>query len=164
MDSMEKIGRIKIILSCLLLLLPIAKCSAYDFFRQVNKNHKYSKRVYRNYLKKYGNASMILTEGTYSVIWYNDNNMIHITRISRTRIISREEYYCDIILNIKEYERECYMESLDADLFESSFYDIKTDSLHEIGVCLDINVLKSNGTDCPVLKELRDIVIKYKMW
>ena len=151
---MEKISKSKIMCCCLLSFFSIANCRASDFWCQVTKNHEYSKKTFRNYLKKYGNASMILTEGTYSVIWYYDNNMIHITRIGRTKITSREEYYCDTILNIKEYKRGCYIESLDSDLFESSFYDAKTDSLFEIGVCLDVNKLKSKGTNCPILRDL----------
>ena len=167
MEGMEKISRF-IISGCLcvLFLLFLQSCKSHDFFHQVAKNRKYTNKLYKKYLKTYGNASWIDPESTFSVLWYYDNNKIHITRIRRAKIMSTSVYDCEpnSVINIREYKKGCYMECIDADGFESSFYDTETDSLYRINVCLDIDELISKETDCPVLKELREYIIKYKLW
>ena len=166
-EGMEKISRF-IISGCLcvLFLLFLQSCKSHDFFHQVAKNRKYTNKLYKKYLKTYGNASVIDTEGNFSVLWYYDNNKIHITEIGRAKIDSTTEYDCDSnsVINIRDFKRGCYPECLDADGFKSSFYDAKTDSLYEIDVCLNICELKSKETDCPVIKQLREHIIKYKLW
>lgn len=164
MESMEKISRFKIVFYCLLTFFSITSCISHNFENQINKNHRYSKKIYNKYLKEYGNASMIITEGNFSIIWYYQNNAIHITRVKKSKISANQEYECDNMINIKDYKLGCYTESLDAELFLSSLYDIETDSLYEVGVCLVIDELKCKETACPVIKELRNHIIKYKLW
>ena len=167
MENMEKISRF-IISGCLcvVLLLLLQSCKSHDFFHQVAKNRKYTNKLYKKYLKTYGNASMIDPEGTSSVLWYYDKNKIYITDINRAKIASKKEYNCnsDSVINIRKFKRGCYSECIDAEGFKSSFYDVKEDSLYEIYVCLDICELKSKETDCPVIKQLREHIIKYKLW
>ena len=107
---------------------------------------------------------MIDPEGNFSVIWYYKNKRIYITRILKSKIVSTEDYRCDTILNIKEYKEECYPETIDAEGFMSSYYDENIDSLYSIYICLDVTNLKLKGSSCPVLKELREHIIKYKLW
>jgi len=106
MENMEKISRF-IICGCLwiLFLLLLQSCRTHDFFHQVAKNRKYANKVYKKYLKTYGNASMIAPEGTSSVLWYYDKNKIHITDINRAKIASKKEYNCnsDSVINIRKF-------------------------------------------------------------
>ncbi len=60
--------------------------------------------------------------------------------------------------------KECYPEWSGSECFKSAYYDAEKDSVYESKIWLNVDTLKQNGTDCPVLKELRDIVIKYNMW
>ena len=76
--------------------------------------------------------------------------------------MSQVEYSCDSIIDIRKYERGCYPESLDGMGFDSSFYDEDKDSVYKISVSLDLMELKSKGSDCPVLKELRSLILKYQ--
>ena len=107
---------------------------------------------------------MIDPEGNFSVIWSYKNKRIYITRILKSKIVSTEDYPCDTILNIKEYKKECYLQTIDAEGFKSSYYDEKIDSLFNIYICLDITNLKLKGSSCPVLKELREHIIRYQLW
>ena len=148
-------------------LLSGISCGTNNFWRQVNRNQKYSQKIYDRYLKEHGNVSMIEPEGNFSVIWYYSDKKIYVTHISRAKISSTEEYDCDSALNIKEikeYEKKHFLEVLDADIFQSSFYDTETDSLYKIEICLDVTDLKSKGSDSPFLNELREHIIKYKLW
>lgn len=160
---MKKIRWIIIVCFSLLMMVSFTSCKTQDFMHQVNKTYKCSKKVYNRNLKKYGNASMIMPFGHFSVVWYYDNNKIYVTRIRRTKILPVQEYDCELALDIKDYNPECYPEALDADLFRSSFRDIETDSLYDISVCLEVRKLEREGSDCPLLKELRDQIIKYKL-
>lgn len=156
-----------IIAFCLFFCLLVTSCRTKDFMKQIDKNHKYSQKIYDRYLKEHGNASMIEPEGTFSVIWYYKDKKIYVTNISRRKISSTKEYDCDSVLNIKEikeHEKKHFIEVLDADMFQSSFYDTETDSLYKIEICLDVTDLKSKGSDSPFLKELREHIIKYKLW
>ena len=132
--------------------------------KQIDKNHKYSQKIYDRYLKEHGNASMIEPEGTFSVIWYYKDKKIYVTNISCRKISSTKEYDCDSVLDIKKYKRGCYPESIDADGFTSSFYDKEADSLYTIWIGLMVDELKTKGSDCPFMKDLREHIIKYKLY
>ena len=147
-----------------MLLLSLVSCGTNKFWRQVAQNRTYANRIYDKYLKAYGNVSMIDPEGNFSVIWYYKNKRIYITRILKSEIVSTEDYRCDTILNIKEYQKECYPEVIDAEGFKSSYYDENIDSLYIIYIGLDVTNLKLKGSSCPVLKELREHIIRYKLW
>ena len=152
-----------IIAFCLFFCLLVTSCKTKDFMKQIDKNHKYSQKIYDRYLKEHGNASMIEPEGTFSVIWYYKDKKIYVTNISRTKISSTKEYDCDSVLDIKKYKRGCYPESIDADGFTSSFYDKEADSLYTIWIGLMVDELKTKGSDCPFMKDLREHIIKYKI-
>lgn len=139
-------------------------CGANKFYTQVNKNRKFATKVYNNYLKSFGNVSMIDPEGNFSVIWYYANNKINVTNIARSKIVSVRDYNCDSILNIDKYQYGCYPEAIDGDGFQSSYYDAERDSLCEIWIGLDVDKLKSNETDCPFIKDLRNHIIKYNLY
>ena len=89
-----------IIAFCLFFCLLVTSCRTKDFMKQIDKNHKYSQKIYDRYLKEHGNASMIEPEGTFSVIWYYKDKKIYVTNISRTKISSTKEYDCDSVLDI----------------------------------------------------------------
>ena len=164
---MEKTFRFKSIIQgyiIIVLLLSLVSCKTNNFWRQVDKNRTFANKIYDKYLKAYGNVSMIDPEGNFSVIWYYKDNRIYITRILKSKIVSTEDYRCDTILNIKEYKEECYLEPIDADGFKSSYYDENIDSLYNINIGLDVTALKLKGSSCPVLKELREHIIRYKLW
>ena len=166
MGKMEKTYRFKsIIIGSLIivLLLSLVSCGTNKFWRQVAQNRTYANRIYDKYLKAYGNVSMIDPEGNFSVIWYYNNKRIYITRILKSKIVSTEDYRCDTILNIKEYKKDCYLQTIDAEGFKSSYYDENIDSLYNIYICLDVTDLKLKGSSCPVLKELRELIIRYKL-
>jgi hypothetical protein len=167
MGTMEKTFRLKSIILgyiIIVLLLSLVSCGTNKFWRQVAQNRTYANRIYDKYLKAYGNVSMIDPEGNFSVIWYYKNKRIYITRILKSEIVSTEDYRCDTILNIKEYQKECYPEVIDAEGFKSSYYDENIDSLYIIYIGLDVTNLKLKGSSCPVLKELREHIIRYKLW
>ena len=42
--------------------------------KQIDKNHKYSQKIYDRYLKEHGNVSTIEPEGNFSVVWYYTYN------------------------------------------------------------------------------------------
>ena len=147
---------------CVVSLCLCISCKA-GFYAQVKKNQKVSTKIYNKYLNEYDNVSMLSSMGNFSVIWYYSNGKIHITEIKSAKISSQREYSCDSILNIKSFNQECYPECIDAGEFESSLYDKKADSLYHINVCLDIRDLMTNGTDCPVLRGLREHILKYKL-
>lgn len=153
-----------IIAFCLFFCLLVTSCRTKDFMKQIDKNHKYSQKIYDRYLKEHGNASMIEPEGTFSVIWYYKDKKIYVTNISRRKISSTKEYDCDSVLDIKKYKRGCYPESIDADGFTSSFYDKEADSLYTIWIGLMVDELKRKGSDCPFMKDLREHIIKYKLY
>ena len=90
--------------------------------------------------------------------------VVIVSIILKSKIVSTEDYRCDTILNIKEYKEECYPEPIDADGFKSSYYDENIDSLFNINIGLDVTALKLKGSSCPVLKELREHIIRYKLW
>ena len=167
METMEKTFRFKPITLgyiIIVLLLSLVSCRTNDFWRQVAQNQKYSNRIYDKFLKVYGNAYMIEPEGNWSVIWYYNNERIYFTEILKSKIVSTKDYPCDTILNIKEYKDGCYLETLDAQALKASYYDEKIDSLYNIYICLDVTDLKLKGSSCPVLKELRELIIRYKLW
>ena len=167
METMEKTFRFKSITLgyiIIVLLISLVSCRTNDFWRQVAQNRKYSNRIYDKYLKAYGNAYMIVPEGNCSVIWYYKNERIYITRILKSKIDSTKDYPCDTILNIKEYKDGCYLQAIDAQGFKASYYDENIDSLYNIYICLDVSNLKLKGSGCPVLKELREHIIRYKLW
>ena len=146
MGTMEKTFRFKSIIQgyiIIVLLLSLISCGTSYFERQVAQNRTYANRIYDKYLKAYGNVSMIDPEGNFSVIWYYNNKRIYITRILKSKIVSTEDYRCDTILNIKEYKKDCYLQTIDAE---------------------DVTNLKLKGSSCPVLKELREHIIRYKLW
>ena len=150
---------------CLIIIffMSLLGCGTNNFMKQIDKNHKYSQKIYDRYLKEHGNVSMIEPEGDFSVIWYYKDKKIYVTHISRAKISSTEEYYCDSVLDIKKYKSGCFPESIDADGFNSSFYDKTKDSLYNIFIGFDVNDLKSKGSDCPLIKDLRNHIIKYKL-
>ena len=160
--DMRKNSKI-IIAFCLFFCLLVTSCKTKDFMKQIDKYHKYSQKIYDRYLKEHGNASMIEPEGTFSVIWYYKDKKIYVTNISRRKISSTKEYDCDSVLDIKKYKRGCYPESIDADGFTSSFYDKEADSLYTIWIGLMVDELKTKGSDCPFMKDLREHIIKYKI-
>lgn len=160
---MEKISRFVVIRCVCVIVLSLCVSCHHSFYHQVKMNHKFSKRIYKQYLNKYGNASMLSPMGNFSVVWYYQNERIHIIDIKRGKIFSQREFQCDSIPDIKKYKFGCYPECLDAYVFESSLYDKSTDSLYHIDVCLDIHTLMETGSDCPVIKELREHIIKYKL-
>ena len=61
---------------------------------------KSAEKLYNRILKKFGNATMLLPEGSFALVWYYSNQKIHITTIRwRKKSIDRE-YNCDSVLNI----------------------------------------------------------------
>ena len=162
MEKMEKICRVIIVMTIFCALL--ISCGSNNFYTQVRKNRKFAMKIYNNYLDSYGNASMIDPEGNFSVVWYYANNKIYITDITRSKIITKKEYDCNTPLNIDRYEKNCYPNVLDGEGFLASYYNTETDSIHKIWIGLDIDRLKAEGCDCEFLKELRNHIIKYKLW
>lgn len=163
MNNLNKISRLVISRCVFIIFLCLCSGCHTSFYSQVKKNQKFSTRIYKKYLNEYDNVSMLSSIGNSSVIWYYSNGKINITDIKKAKIFSVREFSCDSILNIKDYKQECFNECLDAEGFESSFYDKKTDSLYHVYICLDIRNLMINGSDCPVAKELREHIIKYKL-
>ena len=158
-------NNVKIIIAfCMFFCLLVISCRTKDFMKQIDKNHKYTQKIYDRYLKEHGNVSTIEPEGDFSVVWYYKDKKIYVTRISRAKISSKEEYDCDSVLDIKKHEKGCYPESIDADGFTSSFYDTDTDSIYSIWIGLMVDDLKSKGSDCPFMNDLREHIIKYKLW
>ncbi len=152
-----------IIAFCMFFCLLVISCRTKDFMKQIDKNHKYTQKIYDRYLKEHGNVSTIEPEGNFSVVWYYKDKKIYITHISRAKISSKEEYDCDSVLDIKKYKSGCFPESIDADGFTSSFYDKEADSLYTIWIGLMVDELKTKGSDCPFMKDLREHIIKYKI-
>lgn len=165
MENMVEISKFKIIIiSFLMLFTTAARCRTLTLYSIDNKIWKQSNRLYNRYLRKYGNASMIDPTGTLALVWYYENNKIHITKIMWKKKNIKYVYDCDSYYSPKDYEKDCYPEWSGRECFKSAYTDVENDSIYETEIWLNIDTLKQNGTDCPVLKELRDIVIKYKMW
>lgn len=162
-NTWKKIGR-SLVRECfwILLFLVLTSC-ATNIYRVTDRTIRYSQRIYDQSLEKYGNASMLSPSfGNCTVVWYFYNDTIKIIRIGNTKIMSQVECSCDSIIDIRKYERGCYPESLDGMGFDSSFYDEDKDSVYKISVSLDLMELKSKGSDCPVLNELRSLILKYQ--
>lgn len=142
----------------------LSSCASTSFNRSIAKNVNFSEKLYRQYLSTYGNASMLEPEGNFSVVWYYDKGRIFVTHICNAKISFYEDYECASMLNIKEYTKGCFPESLDAEGFKSSFRDAATDSIQEIYVCLEVARLISNGSECPIMGTLRNHIKKYNLW
>ena len=102
--NMRKNSKI-IIAFCLFFCLLVISCRTKDFMKQIDKNHKYSQKIYDRYLKEHGNVSMIEPEGNFSVIWYYKDKKIYVTNISRRKISSAKEYDCYSVLDIKKIQK-----------------------------------------------------------
>lgn len=172
---MEKIRRLIIICCLFLLLFPLAGCKPLSWYKIEAKVWNSAKKLFNRTLKKYGNASMLLPDGNYALVWYYSNQKIHITNIIWKRKLIVREYDCDSTLNIKEFNPECLPERKDFEpdyhlypsynvYFVSSFMDAETDSLYKVDEFFDVEYLLRKGSDCPVFNQLREHIIKYQLW
>ena len=163
MENLVKISRI-VILSLMLLLTTSASCKTLDLYLIDCKIWKQSNKLFKRYLRRHGNASMIEPTGNFSLVWYYENNKLYLTKIIWKKKNIKRVYDCDKYYNPKDYEKGCYPEWSGRECFKTSFLETENDSVYEAEIWLNVDTLKQNGTDCPVLKELRDIVIMNKMW
>lgn len=163
MESMEKIGWLKIIICHLIILVILIGCKTVDFYKIDVNVGKSVDKLYNQYLKKYGNATKLDSEGNFAFVWYYDKNKIYITKIIWKKKPIFREYDCETPLDIKNFKQGSNPPMSVEWRFESSLWDAKNDSLYCIFEYLDVDELITYGSDRPVLKELRDQLIKYHL-